>query len=138
MIRHKMKDTYTTLVEQLGVPHRAKHAYWALIAAGRNALPAVRTGLHHASADVRHHCCRYLDHFVDSDSMGELIGMLDDADPEVRLHALHALACDRCKTDTCRPDEALVLPRALDILRNDPDTHVAGRGSSVHCRRRRA
>lgn len=132
-----MSDQYRTTIEELAIPHRAKTAFWRLMAAGRAALPAVRNGLQHESADVRQYCCRFLDHFVEPDSFDELIAMLDDGDPVVRMQALHALACDRCKTDTCPPDEAVVLPRAMALLRSDPDPHVrnhaiGANGCSVH------
>jgi HEAT repeats len=45
-------------------------------------------------------------------------------DPEVRVMALHTLACDRCKEGDCRPAEAKVLPKALQILNDDADAHV--------------
>jgi HEAT repeats len=44
--------------------------------------------------------------------------------PEVRVMALHTLACDRCKEGDCRPAEAKVLPKALQILNDDADAHV--------------
>jgi len=132
-----MSAAYSNLVETLAVPHRAKDAFWRLMAAERDALPAVRVGLRHANADVRKYCCKFLDHFVDSDGLGELVGMLDDPDPQVRVFAVHALACDRCKENTCRPDEAVVLPRAIALLQSDPDMHVRNHaiglvGLSVH------
>jgi hypothetical protein len=120
-----MTADYASLVETFAVPHRAKDAFWRLIGAGRAALPAARAGLHHANADVRAWCCRYLDHFVDSASMDELVGMLDDPDPAVRVFSLHALSCDRCKENgACLVDGAVVLPLAIGLLRTDPDAHV--------------
>ena len=123
---------YDSLVEALAIPHRAKDAFWRLLGAGRDALPAVRAGLHHANADVRNYCCRYLDRFVDKDSMNDLMAMLDDSHPTVRAFALHALACDRCKqNDGCRIDGATVLPRAIELLRNDIDAHVRAHAIGV-------
>jgi hypothetical protein len=111
-------------VAELGVPHRAKRAYWRLVLRGADSLGAVREGLRSRSADVRMHCARILDHIVDQRSLGELIGLLDDADPRVRLHAVHALACDRCKDgEVCLLDAAL-LERAVTVLLRDPDRHV--------------
>ncbi|MFI5690047.1 hypothetical protein [Streptomyces sp. NPDC051636] len=40
---------------------------------------------------------------MDTESMGLLIAMADDPDAGVRVMALHALACDRCRGDTCAP-----------------------------------
>ena len=115
---------YTSLLNELSIPHRATGAYRQLLDAGRDALPAVREGLRHANADVRYHCCRFLDRFLESGVLADLIGMLDDHDPRVRNTTLHTLACDRCKEGDCRPEEKEVLPRALALLARDPDRHV--------------
>jgi hypothetical protein len=112
------------LVEQLGVPHRTSVAYRGLLRSGRDALPAVRDGLRHGSADVRYHCCRFLDRFLEPETLDALIAMLSDGDCRVRLAVPHTLACDRCKEVTCRPEEAAVLPRAMALLAGDPDAHV--------------
>lgn len=110
------------LIRELAVPHRAKKAWWRLIAMGEAALPAVQAALSDSNADVRLHCVRYLDHFPTQDLVGDLIALLrTEADPRVRAQALHALACDRCKPDKCAPSTALTLPLALEIVRGDPD-----------------
>jgi HEAT repeat protein len=36
----------------------------------------------------------------------------------------HALACDRCKGDTCAPGADQVLEPALHHMTSDPDAHV--------------
>lgn len=65
-----------------------------------------------------------MDHLVDADGLPTLVRMLDDPDPVVRLEACHALACDRCKDNECRPDAAAVFPRAISVMVDDPDAHV--------------
>ena len=115
---------YKSVLDDLSIPHRATDAYRRLLDAGRDVLPAVREGLRHANADVRYHCCRFLDRFLEPDVLVDLIGMLDDPDPRVRNTTLHTLACDRCKEGDCRPEEKEVLPKALALLANDPDRHV--------------
>jgi hypothetical protein len=53
--------------------------------------------------------------------MDQLIAMADDPDAKVRIAVFHALACDRCKGDTCAPGAALVLEPALRHLHQDPN-----------------
>jgi hypothetical protein len=43
---------------------------------------------------------------------------------EVRLMAMHALGCDRCKEGSCRPAEDEVVAAAMPLLTDDPDRHV--------------
>jgi HEAT repeats len=91
---------------------------------GQDATGAIRAGLQHEDPAVREGCCRLLDHLIDTDSMGQLIAMADDPDARVRTAAFHALACDRCKGDTCAPGADQVLEPALRHLTADPDPHV--------------
>ena len=70
------------------------------------------------------YCARALDHLVDEESFPELVSMLDDPDPRVRWDTLHALACDRCKDNSCRPAKHDVLPRAVALLNADPSPDV--------------
>jgi len=93
---------------------------------GPPALPALRRGLRHRKAIVRQQCVRIFDQLVDEESLPELVLALEDEDPGVCARALHALACDRCKQNECRPGEDLWVPRALDFLRNpNPDIRAA-------------
>jgi hypothetical protein len=105
------------LVEALAVPYRSTDAYTALLRLGVNALPAVRAGLRHVS-------CRFLDRYLFPDMLSDLMDMLNDSDARVRCSALHSLACDRCKEGTCGPQEARVLPQAMELPASDPDPHV--------------
>ena len=91
---------------------------------GFEVTPIAQAGLKHENASVRYYCCSLLDHFVIQEALGDLINMVDDPDPKVRVMALHTLACDRCKEGDCRPAEADVLPEALRILSDDPNAHV--------------
>jgi HEAT repeat protein len=119
------------LVLCLGDPQRAVAAFHVLLSRGESALEAIRTGLGHEDPAVREGCCRLLDHLVDIDSMGLLITMADDPDAKVRIAAFHALACDRCKGDTCAPGVDLVLEPALRHLAADPDAHVRARAAEL-------
>src|SRR5207237_102201 len=88
-------DGLESCVERLADPARAQQAFWHLVLSGADAVPAVRHGLHHPTADVRMYCTKALDHLVDASAFSQLVAMLDDADARVRREALHALACDR-------------------------------------------
>jgi hypothetical protein len=112
------------LVSCLGEPQRAVAAYRELMRRGAGAVGAIRDGLQHGNPAVRHGCCRLLDHLVDTESMGQLIAMTGDPEARVRTAAFHALACDRCKGDTCAPGADQVLEPALHHLACDPDPHV--------------
>jgi HEAT repeats len=100
---HGMIDA--ALIEQLSIPHRAPAAYRALLAMGFLAVLLARQGLRHANAAVRYRCCTLLDHYLVPDVLADLVRALDDPHPRVRVAALHALACDRCKESGCRPEE---------------------------------
>jgi HEAT repeat protein len=118
-------------VDCLGDPHRRVGAYRALVAAGPAALPAVRRGLRHDDPRVRRQCCRVLDQLVDQASFPDLVAMLGDPAPGVRIETLHALACDRCKSTAWRPSEQDVLPVALRMLREDPNKYVRAMACEV-------
>jgi HEAT repeat protein len=115
---------YERLVDDLGIEHRAKEAMRSLMAAGMSATPAVRRGLKHRNPRVRARCCGVLDHFLDADAIPELMDNLRHEDPEVRLMAIHALGCDRCKEGSCRPAEDDVVAAAMRLLTDDPDRRV--------------
>ena len=77
-------SNYDELIGRLAVPHHAGQAYRALLRAGLDALSAIRAGLRHESAEVRRHCCLFLDHFVTQEAMDDLAAMLDNPDARVR------------------------------------------------------
>jgi hypothetical protein len=114
----------TDLVTLLGDPHRAFLAYTRLLALGPEATQAVRDGLAHPDVRVREQCCKILDHLMDADSIPLLIDALADPCERVRIAAVHALACDRCKTGACRPAPEAVLPTAVSLLAGDPSALV--------------
>lgn len=121
MRRPPAPDDYDGWVAQLGVTSCRQRAKHHLAGSGAAAVPALRRGLRHPDPVVRQQCVRLFDQLVDEESLAELVLALDDTDPVVRARALHALACDRCKQGACRPGEDLWVPRALDLLRADPD-----------------
>lgn len=114
----------TGLVTLLADRHRAFLAYTRLLALGPEATQAARDGLAHPDERVREQCCKILDHLMDADSIPLLIGALADPCERVRIAAVHALACDRCKTGACRPAPEAVLPTAVGLLAGDPSALV--------------
>lgn len=113
-------------VDRLTRSSRRQEAKQHLLRAGASALPALRRGTRHADPTVRRVCVGMLDRLVDQDSVGDLVSALDDEDVEVRRRALHALACDACKVNECRPGEELWVPRALALLDDpNPDLRAA-------------
>jgi HEAT repeat protein len=126
MRRSPARRDFDGWVSQLGVSSCRQRAKAHLIMTGPDALPALRRGLHHSKAVVRQQCVRIFDQLVDEASLPDLVVALADDDPGVRARALHALACDRCKQNACRPGEDLWVPRALDFLTHaDPDIRAA-------------
>jgi HEAT repeat protein len=114
----------TELINQLAIQHHAKAAYRKLFEMGFEVVTVAREGLKHESPGVRYYCCSLLDHFLVPEALEDLLSTVHDPDPNVRVMALHTLACDRCKEGDCRPAETEVLPKALHILNNDVDAHV--------------
>ena len=113
-------------VSQLAVSSCRQRARIHLLTSGAAAVPALRRGLSHRTPIVRQQCVRIFDQLVDEESLPGLVLALDDDDPVVRARALHALACDRCKQNECRPGEDLWVPRALQLLRDtNPDLRAA-------------
>jgi HEAT repeat protein len=130
---------YDRVVADLGIEHRARAALRSLMAAGTTATPAVRRGLRDPDPRIRARCCDVLDHFLDEEAIPELMENLSHDDPEVRLRAMHALACDRCKEGSCRPAETEVVGAAMRLLADDPDRYVRTQaahalGPAVHRR----
>jgi hypothetical protein len=123
-------DDFDGWVEMLAVPHVAKRAYHHLVLSPR-AVTAVKRGLLHEDDAVRAYCCKILDRLADESTFDLLTDMLRDPSPAARSEALHALACDRCKSNTMAPDKECVLPRAMDLLLNDDDKHVRAMASEV-------
>jgi HEAT repeat protein len=113
-------------VDRLARSSQRQGAKQHLLRAGATALPAIRRGAQHHDPVVRRVCVAMLDRLVDTESVGDLVDALDDEDVEVRRRALHALACDACKENECRPGEDLWVPRALALLNDrDPDLRAA-------------
>jgi hypothetical protein len=113
------------LIEEFGIPHRAKAALRHIMVLGRDALVFLEAGLGHDNSDVRLFCTLALDKLAGTDSLPMMLPLVDDPDARVRARALHSLACDRCKADdVCLLDLTTILPLAMRVLADDPDAHV--------------
>ena len=113
-------------VSQLGVSSCRQRAKLHLLTSGAQAVPALKIGLKNPNPEVRRLCVRIFDQLVDEESLADLVVALDDPDPEVVGATLHALACDRCKQNACRPGEDVWVPRAIAFLAHDnPDIRAA-------------
>jgi HEAT repeats len=104
------KDQFTATFRQLTTTPAAVKAHPA---------SSLQNSLAHESPRLRMLCCKILDHTLDRDSIPALVGALADPADDVRMQAVHALACDRCKSDDVRPSAADVLPAAIRLLRED-------------------
>jgi len=93
-----------------------------LIALGREAFPAIRRGLTHPSWKVRRDCLRFVDHHPAPELVEAAVARLDDAHPEVRKWAAHALGCDHCKAGERLPVDPL--PHLVATARDDPSLRV--------------
>jgi hypothetical protein len=113
------------LVRDLGVPHRERAAYWRLREIGAPARPAVEEGLLSDDPAVRSGCTLLMDRLAGNESFELMVLLLEDPEPSVRLHAIHALACDRCKSDdVCALPRQDLIPAASSLLADDPDARV--------------
>lgn len=124
-------------IEWLSVPHRESESRKQLMDLNKLAIPYLKKGLSHSNDQVRVGCCRVLDHLYDESCLLDLMKNLHHPNPKVRMWAVHALACERCKSCECRPEEHKILPNVIKILLSDSERHVrqmaAGMlGPSVH------
>ncbi|NNF03338.1 MAG: HEAT repeat domain-containing protein [Rhodothermales bacterium] len=97
-------------------------AYQRLVALGADALPAIRSGLASDDWRVRHWSAICMDRVADEDAYEDLIPLLSDPHPKVRLWAVHALACDHCKDDVSCPVD--VVPLLIERIQTDPSVRV--------------
>ena len=106
-------------VELLAVSTKRQAARRHLMGIGARAVPAIRRGVHHDDPVVRRACVSLLDQLVDDEAIPDLVGALDDDDPQVLRRALHALACDACKQNECHPGDELWVDRAVELARHE-------------------
>lgn len=110
------------LVGALATPVERFPAYQALVALGDAALPAVREGLRHDDWQVRKWSAMVLDQVADAESLAALVPLLGDPKADVRLWAVHSLACDHCKDDVSCPVDAV--PLLIERIESDESIRV--------------
>jgi HEAT repeat protein len=111
-------------VHLLAKSQRRRLAKNHLLLSGPDAVPAIRRGLQSDNPVIRRSCVGLLDNLVDEASLPDLVRALDDDDQMVRRRALHALSCDPCKQNECRPGDDLFVGKAIGILQSDSDPDV--------------
>lgn len=123
------------LVERLGDKTRRNDTIRALVGGltatelrrvkvSPEAKVALIRGLKHRNSKIRWWCIQLMDHLADESYVQPLLdAAYTDPTPKNRRHAIHALACEKCKPDGChlRVDLRADLRR---ILRTDPDVLV--------------
>lgn len=120
-----LQQEIATAIQELTVPHRRRAASMKLRRIGAAARSAVEEGLLSDDPTVRAECTVLIDRLAGNESFELVMLLLDDPDSRVRGHAIHALACDRCKgEDVCALPREELVPEAMRLLRDDPSTHV--------------
>jgi HEAT repeat protein len=114
--------TSIELVESFATSPRRFDVYQSLVALGTDALPALRAGLHHADWRVRQWSAICLDRVADPDTLRDLIPLLRDHKPQVRLWAVHSLACNHCKEEVRCPVD--VVPLLIERVQTDDQIRV--------------
>jgi HEAT repeat protein len=112
------------LVRGLGAPSGDQRfaSYQALLARGVDAIPAIRWGPTSSDWQVRRWAAMCLDQVADEEALTDLVPMLTDSHPRVRLWAVHSIACEHCKDDVSCPVD--VVPLLVERVREDPSLRV--------------
>ncbi len=96
--------------------------YQALLARGAEALSAIRSGLRSPDWQVRRWAAMCLDQIADEEALIDLVPLLADSHPKVRLWAVHSIACEHCKADVSCPVD--VVPLLVERVREDSSIRV--------------
>ena len=89
-----------------------------------DAKVALIRGLKHRNSKVRWWCIQLMDHIADESYLHPLLdAAYTDPTPKNRRHAIHALACEKCKPDGCRL-RIDIRDDLRRILSTDPDVSV--------------
>ncbi len=85
---------------------------------------ALVRGLKHPNSKIRWWCIQLMDHLADETDLAPLLdAAYNDPTPKNRRHAIHALACEKCKPDRCRL-KIDIRDDLRRIIATDPDPSV--------------
>jgi HEAT repeat protein len=88
------------------------------------AKAALIRGLKHSNSKIRWWCIQLMDHIADESYLRPLLdAAYNDPTPKNRRHAIHALACEKCKPDRCRL-QIDIRDDLRRIIETDPDPSV--------------
>jgi HEAT repeat protein len=94
------------------------------------AKAALIRGLKHPNSKIRWWCIQLMDHIADETYLEPLLdAAYNDPTPKNRRHAIHALACEKCKPDGCRL-KIDIREDLRHISDSDPDLSV--RETALH------
>jgi HEAT repeat protein len=141
-IRRMIKDaepfrpdaTPENLVAEFANGEHRMAAFLALYARGPQVLPAVRDGLKHSNWHIRRWSAALADNFADAETLHALVPLLDDAKAEVRVWAIHSLACETCK-DGPNPIDAI--PLLVERIESDESLKVRRQAVAMLAHHRR-
>ena len=119
---HEQSTDPDALVGALVDPETRFPAYQQLVTLGAPALPAIRRGLGHESWQVRKWSAMCLDQVADEAALADLVPLLRDPKSDVRLWAVHSIACDHCKEDVACPVD--VVPLLIERIESDESVRV--------------
>ncbi|MGI9518388.1 MAG: HEAT repeat domain-containing protein [Pirellulaceae bacterium] len=110
------------LVAALTDSTRRYPSFAELVELGHQSLPALRQGLKSEDWQVRKWCAMCLDQVADTESLMDLLPLFTDPRADVRLWAVHSIACDHCKEDVhCHTD---LVPHLVERIENDESIRV--------------
>ena len=124
-------DGYKQLVERMASGDFMPG--WALISAGKSAIPALIEGLQHPHARVRRGCVDTIDHGgygADTRCIEALLPLLQDPVPHIRRAVWHTLFCERCanqvKCEVLTPVALDQVALLIELGLNDPNPKLRG------------
>lgn len=116
--KSKRNDVITSLVGGLTATE-LRH-----VTVSAEAKAALIRGLKHRNSKIRWWCIQLMVHIADESYLAPLLdAAYNDPTPKNRRHAIHALACEKCKPDRCRLNID-IRGDLRQIIATDPDLSV--------------